>query len=238
MISTPFCRRTVRSRAVATRYRPAAAVLAAVAALGASLLAGTTSPVAADAGADLMVSVARGPVGTAVVVSSPDVFDMGADLCPGINAERTWDEGDTFEVRWELGLVSPEVEGSSVAAGTDFRYTTTDVAVVEVLDTGVVATEVDVPWRTTLTVPGGLVPGQRLVVKAACWRLGAAVPDGAEVWFSYYYVPLFTVTAADGSVPDTTPSSSAPTTSAARPAPGTPSAPPAAPRPGAASFTG
>jgi hypothetical protein len=221
-----------------SRPRLAVVVVAAVAALGASVLAGSPLPVAADAGPDLALSAARGPVGTTLELHSPDVFGMGVDVCPGLDTDQAWDEADTFEVRWELGLVSPAVLDSSVAQGPDFRIATTDVAVVEVLDTGVVATEVDVPWRTTVTVPEGLVPGQRLVVKGACWHLGADGADGAEVWFTYYYVPLFTVTAADGSVPVTTPSPSVPTAVTVAPVPVTPAAPPAAPRPGAAAFTG
>lgn len=235
MTSTPISRAVVRSRTRAPRSRVALAVVATVAALGAAVLAGPPLPSAADAGPDLALSAARGPVGSTLELRSPDSIEMGADVCPGLRADRTWDEGDTFEVRWELGLVSPDVDGSAVAQGSDFRITTSDVAVLQVLDTGVVATEVDVPWSTTVTVPQGLVPGQRLVVKAACWRLGADVADGAEVWFSYYYVPLFTVTAVDGSVPDTTPSSSVPT---ATTVPASPAARPAEARPGAAAFTG
>lgn len=238
MTTTGVSRVPGRSPAGAPRLRPVVAVVAAMAALGAAVLAGPSLPAAADAGADLALSAASGPVGTTLELRSPDLFDMGADLCPGINAERTWDEGDAFEVRWELGLVSSEVEGSSVGQGTDFRYTTTDVPVVEVLGAGVVATEVDVPWSTTVTVPEGLASGQRLVAKAACWHLGPNVVDGAEVWFTYYYVPLFRVTAADGSVPTTTAPTSVPTPPTVPSAPAAPAAPPAAPRPGAASFTG
>ncbi len=203
---------------------------------------GSARPVAADAGADLALSAARGPAGTVVELASADVFAMGADRCPGLSGDRTWNEGDTFEVRWELGLLPDDVVGSPVAEGSDFRYTTMGTPVVRVLDRGVVATEVDVPWHTTITVPAGVEPGQRLVVTGGCWRRGAGLPDGGELWFGYYYLPVFTVTSADGSVPTTTapttvssPGTTA-TTVAAAPAP--PVAAPAAARPGVAAFTG
>jgi hypothetical protein len=90
-----------------------------------------------------------------------------------------------------------------------------------------------------------VLPGQRLVVNASCWRIGDAVQGGEVEWLSYYYLPVFTVTDVDGSVPTTepvlpippaTPTSSS--TVAPRPGGPAPGAPPAVARPGAASFTG
>lgn len=206
----------------------------------ASVLIAPHGEVAADAGADLSLSASRGPVGTTLVLESPDVFGMDADLCPDPDPapETPWGDEDAFEVRWELGLLPDGIVGTPVAEGSDFRYTTLGTEVVDVLDSGVVASEPGVEWSTTVTVPDGLAPGQRFMVNAECWRRGEGVPGGAAVWFHYYYLPVFTVTAADGSVPTTVPPSTAPGATTVPASPGTPSAAPAAPRAGSASFTG
>ena len=44
-------------------------------------------------------------------------------------------------------------------------------------------------------------PGQRLAVWADCWRSGPEVAGGEQIWFSYYYLGVFTVT---GTSPTTT----------------------------------
>lgn len=216
-------------------------VAVAVAIIGASLVAGAQHPAGADAGADLALSAASGPVGTTLDLWSPDIFSMDADMCPDLDGTRSWDDGDTFEVRWELGLMADGAVGNRVIEGADFLYTTLGTEVVTVLDTGSVSTDPGVPWRTTVTVPEGVAPGQRLVVNASCWRLGSAVEGGEQEWMTYYYLPVFTVSDADGSIPTTSSTTAPPAAPApsSGPSPASvPTQPPAAARPGTASFTG
>lgn len=198
------------------------------------MVVGTPQVVDAAAAADLALSAHQGPAGADLVLSSADVFDLGADLCPDPDGFQTWEEGDSFEIRWELGLLPEGAVGNPLADGSGAMYTTRGDYEVEVVASGSVPTEPGEPWGAPVTVPADLVPGQRLVADATCWRMGAGIVGGEEPWRPYYYLPVFTVTAADGSVPTSAPSTSAPG-APAMPAPG---ADPAAARPGAASYTG
>jgi hypothetical protein len=179
------------------RWRPIAAGFVVVASL---LAVAPGAEVGADAGNDLAISLYQGPAGTEVELLSPDTFSMGADVCPG--AEATFNEGDTFEVRWEIGPLPGSASELPYPENGVPAITTLDSDLEVVLATGSVATEPGVPWSTTVTIPASAEPGQLLVINAECWRVE---PGGVEnVWMNYYYLPVFLVTNADGSLPTTT----------------------------------
>ena len=86
------------------------------------------------------------------------------------------------------------------------------------------------PVGTTIEVfspdqPATAEPGQRLAVWADCWRSGPEVAGGEQIWFSYYYLGVFTVT---GTSPTTT----------GGPVEPAPAPVPAAPVPAAPTYTG
>jgi hypothetical protein len=196
-----------------------------------AVLVGPPSPVVADAGADLVFSTPAGPAGTTVEVYSSDAFNMNLGQCPSDTDSRPVDTGDRFEVRWELALLPPAVSGSPTSAGGGHRYVTFDVPIEAVLGAGVVRTESGVAWAADVRIPVDVAAGRRLTVRGSCWRIG---PRGEEEeWFPFAYLPVYTVTGADGSVP---PPSSPSTTPAASSVPDR--APGASARPGAPSYTG
>ena len=192
--------------------------------LMAALLVLTPAGAGADAGPDLVLRPGSGPVGTTIEVFSPDQLAMDADQCRSERQAEGTNESDAYEVRWSLGVLPVSATDAPLIGGSG-TVVTPDVEPVAVLATGVVPTQVGVPWRTTVTVPATAEPGQRLAVWADCWRSGPEVAGGEKIWFSYYYLGVFTVT---GTSPTTT---GGPVASAPAPVP-------AAPVPAAPTYTG